>query len=373
MALVGPCGVPVIQVGFPARSGHLSLANVSAFTADANTEAAHMIGQIATSDGLPHTIDTSGSSSIGWRAQGATWANAATRAVVGIAAVDLATGPPGRAVNTAGVVNFTVSRTLANAGELAGAGYGWQEHAPDTGSMTISPGDLVAIAVQMTVRGGTDALNVGMISQVSPYLGIPSVTQFTGSFGGTGGIPIAAITFRDGARGYVIGGLVQNGNITTVLYNSGSSPREYGQTFRLPYPARIAGAVSLYTPSGDVDIILYTDPFGTPVAQRTLRVAAAAAYVAAGSTFYHLFASPFDVMANQEFSIIVRPASASSITLYGIPLANNIHNEFFGAGPGVSISRTTGAFTGSGLTRQGLGVLISALNHPARSSYVLGL
>jgi hypothetical protein len=127
--------------------------------ANAANKGAAFIGYIETSDGASHTLNTTGASSIGWTTGSVTFDNAGTSVKVGIAAVDMAVGPPGRPVNTSDVINFTVSKTLTggSGGIIANS---WHNHVPDSGTMTIANGDLVAICVQMTALGGADSFIV---------------------------------------------------------------------------------------------------------------------------------------------------------------------------------------------------------------------
>src|SRR5262245_6556067 len=99
MSLVAADGTPLVIVGGCGRNGTQSLANLSGIVLDAALEAAVFIGNIYTDDGGSHTIDTTGSSSLGWMAASVTFANAGTSVSVGLAAVDTGTGPPARAVN----------------------------------------------------------------------------------------------------------------------------------------------------------------------------------------------------------------------------------------------------------------------------------
>lgn len=85
-------------------------------TMDAANEAIIAIGHMATSDKGSHTINTTGSSSIGWRSGAVTFANAGTTVKVGIAPVDTTNGPPGRASHVTDVIAFDVSADFTGGG-----------------------------------------------------------------------------------------------------------------------------------------------------------------------------------------------------------------------------------------------------------------
>ena len=113
MALVNLDGVPLTQVGFPIHSGAFHTGGWTTIdTIDATNEAVIFIGQIWTTDGGSHIIDTSGSSALGWRTNNVALSNAGTIVKVGLATVDAGSIPPARATNVGNVITFQVSRSL---------------------------------------------------------------------------------------------------------------------------------------------------------------------------------------------------------------------------------------------------------------------
>ena len=170
-------------------------------TLDAVNEAIIMFGRVETSDGASHTIDTSGSSSIQWMT-GPTvvFADVGTTLKVGIANVDTSTGPPCRPVNSANVITFDVSASLTGGGGGVVAA-SWRTHVPTAGTKTIANGDLVAVCIQMTARGGTDAVDVNVAAS-STALNRPGVTSYTGgAYAVAAAVPLMVIVFSDGALG----------------------------------------------------------------------------------------------------------------------------------------------------------------------------
>ncbi len=377
MALVNVAGVPATQFGYPAREGAYTVTAVStAGTIDAAAEAVIFVGQIWTSDGASHTINTTGSSSLGWRTGSIVFANAGTTVKVGLAALDASNGPPPRAVNAAGVITFSVSKSIAgNSGGITGSA--WQDHVPDTGTLTIANGDYVAFCVQMTARGGAaDVINVAAVPQPVANTGLPCVTTFvSAAYANAGFLPTARVTFSDGARGYFVGGALQNGAATTTTWNSGSATKEYGNYLKLPFPVKISGAVALVTPSAAFDVVLYSDPFGTPVAERTLSVSQRYVAVATSAILQLLFATPYDAAPDQELVIAVKPG-ASNISFSARPVPLFVDQATDSAGESCyAVNRASGAFAAqnSQLDRFMIGVTAQAFAHPARSRFGLGM
>jgi len=375
MALVNLDGVPATLVGFPTRAGApAALSSATVATLDATNEALITIGHIWTSDGATHTIDTSGSSGLGWRTNNIAFSNAATVVKVGLAAADTANGPPGRAVNVGGVITFNVSRSLVG-GSGGITGNLWQEPTPDAGTMTIANGDLVAFCIQMTNQGAVDAINVGGVGQAYANIGLPCVTSYlSGAYANTTFLPNCRIRFSDGARGYFAGSALQNGSLATYTWNSGSATKEYGNALTLPFPARISGVVSYVTLGGPTDFILYSDPFVTPVAERTVSMSHRPLAVATAGTLYMMFATPYDAAANQPLVLAAKPG-ASNISMFSRLAPLNVDQDGDSGGESCfGVSRgVTSFFSPLAFDRLTIGALVQGFQHPARSSHILGL
>ena len=265
--------------------------SVSATTAtlDATNEATIFIGRIVTSDGGSHTIDTTGASSLGWRSASLTFANGGTTVKVGLAAVLDTAGPPARAAHASDVISFDVSKSITGGtgGITANA---WQTHAPDTGTKTIANGDLVAFCIQVTARAGVDI--------VRPTMGIgvtrqrPNVTNFVGGvYSNVASQPNAIITFSDGAIGFFHAGDVFSA-LSARIWSTADPNKEYGQLYKLPFPVKVYGIWGYVSPSSNFDLVLYSNPLGTPVAEKTIAVDANVASTAATGKFYEMFPSP---------------------------------------------------------------------------------
>lgn len=308
MSLVALDGTPLIQLGFR-QQGLLTDWTATNVTQDATNEAAICYGQIITDDGGSHTLDTSGSSSIGWRTGGVTFANAGTTFKVGLATMDTATGPPARATNASDVVTFSVSKSMTGGGAGVTAN-AWQAHTPDTGSLAVANGDFIAFCTQMPARGGADSiLTTALAISTTVYrLGITSFVG--GAYGAVAAVPNCIITFSDGHKGWFAGTSVFSTG-TTTNFNSGSSPNERGNYFQAPFPMKIYGLYGFTGIGGDCDYILYSDPLGTPVAEQTVRIDANTVSVNSSRLFEVMFTSPYTTTANQPLGAVVKPATGS--------------------------------------------------------------
>lgn len=317
----------------------------SSITSDAVNEAAIFIGRWRTSDGASHVLDTTGSSNMGWRTGGNTLTSASTTVKVGLAAVDTSSGPTARPVNSSNVITFDVSASfLGNSGSITSGA--WQSHVPDTGSKTIANGDLAAFAVQMTARGSSDAVFTAYMPSNNNLLR-PTVSEFNGgSFGNIVGLPNVFITFADGAFGWIEGCEIFSA-LSTRTWNSGSATKEYGQLYQFPYPVKICGIYgTIQLSSADCDVVLYSDPLGTPAAavpaltmdQNTISSGFA------GRWFEETFASPYSLPANTPIVAAYKPAGSNVVAPYKT-LAAASHRIADGWGTsGYGVSRASGAF-----------------------------
>lgn len=335
----------------------------SSTTLDATNEACIMYGYIVTSDGSSHTIDTTGSSSLQWRSGGVTFANAGTTVRIGLAAIDTAVGPPARASNTTNVINFDVYRDDVGGGGGITAN-AWQTDAPTNGTKTVANGDLICFAIQMTARGGADSVVVGVGSQPPNGTHYPFVTNFTGgSYAAAVVLPNAIIAFSDGAYGWFFLSDVFS-TLSARTYNVDTATTdEYGQLYQFPFPVRISGIVTHLDPDANCELILYSDPLGSPVAQRTITIDANTPAAASGRKLFASFSTVYDLAANTPIVVSMRPTTTTNCSIYYKTFGHADHRitEPYGtSGYGVGRIGNSGAFAqqNSGLDNYTIGIMI---------------
>jgi hypothetical protein len=368
MSLVGLDGGFLVPIG-PSFFGFATTTpSVGAIaTLDAANEAAIMIGQVIWSDGGSHTIDTTGSSLFSWRSGTTTFANAGTTVKVGLGAIDAANGPPGRATNVADVITFDVAAVLV------GGGGGIPNNAaatsaPTTGTKTIANGDMVAFSVQMTARAGADSVIVNGSSLGAPT-NRPFVTQFTGGvYAAVSVAPLVVITASDGTIGWFYG-TMPSGSVPTRTFSSGGAgaTKEYGQLYKLPFPCKVYGIYGDIAPTADLDWVLYSDPLGTPVAQRTVAMDLNVVNAAVGRTAAMMFSSPYTLEAEQLIVAAYKPG-ASNITVRYRTLHSATHRVMdVGGVDGYGVNRDAGAFAddNSGLNHYFIGLLVGGFSYNA--------
>jgi hypothetical protein len=336
-------------------------------TLDAANEACIMIGQVIWTDGGSHTIDTTGSSALSWRPGTTTFANAGTTVKVGLAAVDTANGPPGRAVNVADVITFDVAAVFTGGGGGIPNNVGTTS-VPTTGSKTIANGDLVAFAVQMTARAGVDSVIVNGAGLGAPT-NRPIVTQFTGgAYAAVTISPILVITASDGTIGWFFG-TEPSSSVPSRTFSSGGAgaTKEYGQLFKLPFPCKIYGLYGDIVPSADLNWVLYSSPLGTPVAEKTVAMDLNVVNANNGRVAAMMFSSPYTCEAEQEVVAAYKPG-ASNITVRYRTLHLAAHRVVdVGGVDSYGVNRDAAAFAddNSGLNHYLIGLLVGGFSYNA--------
>ncbi len=356
-------GMPLLGIGSPMRNGVPVVAALSNTTLDAALESVQLIGHVWWADRASHTIDTTGSSSIQWRTSTVTFANGSTTFTVGIAAVDATAGPPVRAVNVADAITFDVGVTYtAPTGVTTAA---WQTSVPTAGTKTIGNGDLVAVCMQMVTRGGADSVLVSDGGNNFQNFARPSVTSFTGAaYANANHDPCVVLVASDGTLGYLMGSYVCSVGLGTTTWNSGSGTVEYGNLLQFPVPVRIAGFIHNLSVTADCDLVMYTDPLGTPAAARTvsLDLNQVSATAVPGYIMFTSAQGPYDLAANTPVGVIAKPGG-SNVALTFLTLNASAHQTAH-SGNGYAINRASGAFAAqnSSKDRYTIGLLLDGFS-----------
>jgi hypothetical protein len=289
-------------------------------TIDAAGESVTAIGHIFLSSGpgSSKTISSAGGK-VQWYQGTATFANAGTTLRIGVQDVDASGIEDGTFDVYADLVGGTDTITATSINTVP----------MESGSKTITHGDLIAISIELLSRGGSDVLAIqrGNLSSSMPYF-----TVDTGS-GPQRGVapPIVSLEFDDGTVGWFVypAALAES----SATFASNSTPDEVALIFEVPFKAT---ATALHLKLGDLGLsddfeaILYSDPLGTPVAERTITQDMSLA--STGARWDRPLTSGFTILPNTTYAIAVRPTTTN-------PLSYRRLN--FGSGNGNSRKATT--------------------------------
>lgn len=244
------------------------------------------------------------------RAASVTFANGSTNFRAGIQDVSLTTGLEDGTYDVQG--NFT--------GGGGGVANGMNEWAMGSGTKTITHGDLIAVVLELTARGGADSIGI-----VTPAVGVTGNLIFPYCTTDTGGGPVKIKTLPqvitesdDGTLGWFGSESWAGGALQIASFNVDSTPDEYALVFEIPYKIEINALNGIITigASAAAELILYSDPLGTPVAERVITIDPD---VVAGTSFglFEEQITAYELQASTKYAIALRPTTTNNVAITG--------------------------------------------------------
>jgi hypothetical protein len=311
---------------------------------DATGEYRGTIGRMCLEGGSGSKTISSAGGAIVFQPTAVTFANAGTTIRVGIQDVNSSGDPDGTYDVYADLVGATDSIT-ANALRVVPM---------ETGTKTISHGDLVCIRVGMESRAGADSVGVGsLISGVYEGMNFP-YSHFNTAKRQT--LSPFTVKFDDGTVGWIEEApLLHNMAVaaSTASISSSTTPDEYAAIFRFPFETSLKAAgvkLSGVAATEDFEMILYSTPLGTPSAVQTI-VGDASYFGSTGTVgwWWGTFEPSIPLEANTDYAIAIRPttANAFNISYYDLTTGNEFLKRTGSFGEDIDLAaRTnqTGAF-----------------------------
>ncbi len=349
----------------------------SAMVMDAAGESNFMIGRLVWASGIgtSKVVSSAGAKIYFTLNAAATFANAGTTLTVGIQ--DVSSGLEDG--------TFDVSLDLVGGTDSPGANDVFTAHAMDTGSKTIAWGDTVAIGCEMVSRGGSDT--VSMQRRIGPYVPLlPYISADTGSG------PARAnqnshlnilVESDDGTLGWIVGGAPFVRGLENV--NNTDTPDEFSNVFQVPFKTQacgiIMGGFDNIGTADTLEFVLYSDPLGTPVAERTVTIDPNNVFSAtAEGHLVGLFSSAFELAIDTDYAVAFRPTSANDISIFALlfPTAQGQLRGWTALGTNwQSATRTNqaGAFTEDANKLYNIGPILNAFrdDHGLRAHTHLGI
>lgn len=295
-------------------------------TLNAAAEESFLIGPIfweGGTSGATKVLSTSGR--IFWvSASGVTFANVATNLRIGAQDIDGATGLPDGTFDvfadwvpgTETITSSALHNTLM-----------------ESGSKTFTYGANYAIGMTMTARGGVDQVTQDRVD-LAAFAGAQTVTLPYGVHLGAKSpiIPQFLIKFDDGTFGWIYNAqLLWNTNDTAPAvqtFGSGSATDEYAGIFSFATDLQIAGiGASLGAiASGDAfELILYSDPLGTPTVIEAITCDPDLVGVTNNVPYYRLLSTPVTLTGGLKYAIAARPTTAATISFGYLDLTTGFH------------------------------------------------
>jgi hypothetical protein len=285
--------------------------STGSMTFDAAGESAAGIGYINLSSGpgTSKTISAAGGGKFAFYAGTCTLVNGSSNLRLGVQDV----GATGIEDGT-----FDVYADVAGAGGGAVASAAVNSFAMTSGTKTIAHGDRVALVGELTARAGADSII--FIRSSTQGVSVPYSTADTGSgpAKGTFGLPFITLVFDDGTVGWLDNHPAAVAT-TSSTFSSSSTPDEYALVFQIPFRSAAVGLMcflSSVAATDDFELILYSDPLGTPVAERTLTQDADLLEITAGQMYSRPFTSAYTLEPNTNYAIALRPTTTNTLAFY---------------------------------------------------------
>jgi hypothetical protein len=294
--------------------------NNSSEIVDGTAEYRATIGRMCLEGGTGSKTISSAGGAITFLPVASTFANAGTTVRVGIQDVNSTGDPDG---------TYDVYADLVGGTDTIPAST--MRHVPMTnGTKTIAHGDLVCVRVGMQSRAGADSVSICNIvsgyydSMVFPYGHFNTVKRANPS-------PFM-VKFDDGTIGWIEDvPLPYNmaGTADLLSFSSSTTPDEYAAIFRFPFGTSVRAAgvrLSAVAATEDFEMILYSDPLGTPSAVQT--ITADASYI--GTTglgwWWGTFDPSIELSADTDYAIAIRPTTTNPFNFGYYDLGSG--NEF---------------------------------------------
>jgi hypothetical protein len=209
----------------------------------------------------------------------------------------------------------------------------------DTGTKrSVTRGDILAVVIEF--NSATGNIQVSTHSSVLSAVSTAYMDHFTASWAKSAtAAPLMSIEYSDGAT-YPIDGAMP-GSFANETFNSSSTPDERGNTFTLPFAARVVGMWAWLDYDNAADLVLYS---GTSALATAAVPAAAVRPQNTAGLVTRYFGTAQEVEAT-TYRAIVKPG-ASNVGLSTCTLADAVERAAFWRSDFFSTTRTdAGSFT----------------------------
>jgi hypothetical protein len=130
---------------------------------------------------------------------------------------------------------------------------------------------------------------------------------------------------------------------------------------------KVYGMVAAINVTANLDLVLYSDPLGTPSPQKTLAVDTNQTQSANARWGFYTFPAPYSASANQPLAAIIKPGASNVSSVYKTYNAANDAKTELGGTNIYAVSRASGAFAAvnSNKDKFAIGLLVNAFDDGA--------
>ena len=276
--------------------------------------------------------------------------------------IDLATGFPDGTQDQFRDVTGVAANTWTVPGLMTSDG-------TDTGTKrSVTVGGLLAVVIEYATFTAGDTVTWAQ-HQVQSTTGIlpafPTPALFTAAWAmNTAGYPSMALKYNDGSYAYIVDPLSPILTFNTRTFNSTSTPDERGMIFQFAGPVAVGGAWFRADLDAAADLVLYDSDGST--ALQTVSLDSDLRSGTAGLNQFVRFADT-NLTASTNYRLILKPTSASSVSLYDYDVSAAAHLDVCAGGQNFhSTTRTdAGAWTQTTTNRPWMGLLVTKIDNGA--------
>lgn len=238
-----------------------------------------------------------------------------------------------------------------------------------SGTQTYSHRELVDFVIQYSTFTTGDSIEVLAIDSSSAAQ-LPAVLKNTSVLSL---VPNIILEDSEGTVGILAAGSFIS-NAEQILWNSGSTPNEYGNIFRVPFNCKVIGVHMMHrftNASGAGTINLYSDPTGTPssMVSKSFSLAEFGTSTATQRGGVLLFDSEVTLTKDTDYCIAVAPSNTNNHEMIKLSLGTAGFAAAMSGGTTVKqASRSSGAFSTDTSAYLPINIVISQIDDGAGGS-----
>lgn len=292
------------------------------------------------------TLDTTGSSSIGFSAGTNVFANASSIVRFGIQGIS-SSGPIAQPDGSWGA--YSEITTAAQTTPVLASDDQWIVAVPTTGTSTISHGSAGCVVMEFYTKAGSDAINVNTINPTGGggTAMLPTTNTFVGTPAwqtsvtlGAGQVPNVIVTCSDGTVA-TFQGCYYVGTPAATTWASGGTPDERGNIFTVPYDCKVDGircAVRTVDGTSDFTVGIYATAESGRSTVVSVAVDAAQIGPGGGEGPFTVNFTPVSLTKDTEYCVALAATGAGNVRWNTLTLGAAGHRAVF---PGSKNSSNT--------------------------------
>jgi len=266
---------------------------------------------------------------------------------VGLQTINAATGNPSGTWLSSG----TVASPAANI---------WYEVELDS-AVSINKADIICLVIEWVSATGN--LQIMDISVGSPSNSFPYINNYASSTWGKLSTRMPQMALKYGNNYANILGCLGIEAVSDRVFNSQSSPNEYGIKFKTPFPMTIAGFWVAWALQENPEIYIYD--YNGNLVGGGIPLGLDKDIAKVPGIYFHYYTEPVVTVANEWYRLTVKPLSTGNITLFGESVNSSGLMETMPCGSNVIGTSGSGTGTDMATWRPKMGLIVNGFDDAA--------